>query len=431
MKTLYPKQESACAFFENCHKAKRNTLDTSVVGTGKTVVAVQLAMRLQRPVAVICPKAVVTSWERELAEHNVKPLFVTNYEKIRTGKGQWVSKIGKKIFQWNLPVGTIVMLDESHKMKSPFSQNAQLLISLVQQGFSVHCMSATAAEDPSEMRALGYALNLHALNKPTGQLKSWFSWMMQNGCKQDFWKQWKLMDRGKLKDVRASMYGVTSHRLTVADFPDSFKLNRVFVEPIEFKDKKKIFAAYDDIGFTPEIIEYYIEHNKLPESEFAAVDILRARQLAESFKAPDIVEMAEDLLEQQNSVVIFVNFRETAAAISTALKCPVIEGGQTAADRQSIVDRFQKDEIHCIVVNIAAGGTGLSLHDINGNRARVTLISPSFNAKDFQQVLGRIHRNGAKSDAVQKVLVAAGSIEEAVMKSVQKKIENLETLHGK
>jgi hypothetical protein len=44
--------------------------------------------------------------------------------------------------------------------------------------------------------------------------------------------------------------------------------------------------------------------------------------------------------------------------------------------------------------------------------------------------LGRIHRNGAKSDALQKVLVAAGTIEEHVMKAIRIKTGNLEAIHG-
>ena len=77
-----------------------------------------------------------------------------------------------------------------------------------------------------------------------------------------------------------------------------------------------------------------------------------------------------------------------------------------------------------------AGGTGLSLHDTQGKHPRVSLISPSFSAKNHLQVLGRIHRNGAKSDALQKILVAADSVEEKVMQSIDKKIKNLRALHG-
>ena len=86
MKTLYPKQKEAFDFFSIKQKSGSNTLDTSHVGTGKTVVAGHLAKSLNRPVAVLCPKAVIPSWERELKETGIDPLFVLNYEKIRTGK---------------------------------------------------------------------------------------------------------------------------------------------------------------------------------------------------------------------------------------------------------------------------------------------------------------------------------------------------------
>jgi superfamily II DNA or RNA helicase len=430
MKTLYPKQELAKDFYLNCQRQKINTLDSSSVGTGKTVVAVHLAKELGAPVAVLCPKAVIPAWQREFAEHGVVPTFITNFEKVRNGTTHWMTKVGKKIMRWNLNPDSLILVDEIHKCKGPYTQNAQLVISLVQQGFRVHGMSATAAEDPTEMRALGFLLGLHSLNKPEKGLSSWYSWMMQHGCYQDDWGGWKLSNRSKLALIRQAIYGVNANKLTPADFPDSFRNNRVFVEPTEFKDLKKIDKAYEQLGLTPAIIDEYILNGTVANSEHVLVNILKARQLAESFKVPDIVEMAEDFINGGNSVVIFVNFTDTVNSLCGLLNCPKIDGNQNAAQRQQAIDDFQNDVAHCVVVNIAAGGTGLSLHDIRGERPRISLICPTFNAKDYLQVLGRIHRNGAKSDAVQKVLVAAGTIEEHVMKAIKTKTENLVAIHG-
>jgi superfamily II DNA or RNA helicase len=166
------------------------------------------------------------------------------------------------------------------------------------------------------------------------------------------------------------------------------------------------------------------------DSEHMLVNILRARQLAESFKITDLVEMTDDLVLEGKSVVLFVNFSDTVQTLCQNLNCDRVEGGQSADERQRAIDQFQNDEKHVLVVNIAAGGTGISLHDIKGNRQRVSLICPSFSAKNHLQTLGRIHRNGAKSDAIQKILVANESIEEAVMKSVDKRLGNLNTLHA-
>jgi len=253
--------------------------------------------------------------------------------------------------------------------------------------------------------------------------------MMQFGCTQNQWNAWELRRKTKLSDLNKIMYNKNVKRLTVADFPDSFKQNRVFVEPIAFGSAAKIAKAYKDLDITPEIVTNLLENGTVEDSDWVLVNLLRARQLAESLKAKDTADMAKDYVEQGHSVVLFVNFTETAETLQQLLKCPAIVGGQTADERQKIIDDFQDDKEHVIVVNIAAGGTGISLHDINGNRQRISLISPTFNVKDHLQALGRIHRNGAKSDAIQKILVASDSIEEHVMRVVEQKSDNLNTLH--
>jgi SNF2 family DNA or RNA helicase len=225
------------------------------------------------------------------------------------------------------------------------------------------------------------------------------------------------------------MYSTSTHRLTVDDFPNSFKLNRIFTIPVEFRDNARIVKAYDSLGITPQIVEDYIVNGTVTDSGHVLADITRARMLAESFKVIDIAEMAEDLMAIGKSVVIFVNYKDTVDALRIRLKCDRIDGRQTAADRQRVIDEFQSDQTHCIVVNAAAGGTGISLHDTVGNRPRAALISPTFNCKTYKQVLGRIHRNGGKTDAVQSVLVANGSIEEHVMRSIERRLRNLNTLH--
>ena len=431
MKTLYPKQQDAAGFFIDALMGGKNTIDTSDVGPGKTVLAAYVAKNLKSPVAVICPKSVIPIWERELKEVGIAPVFVMNYERIRMGKTPYMSKKGKKIMKWHLPENTLVLVDEIHKTKGHFTQNAQLVISLTQQGYRIHGMSATACEDPTEMRAIGFMLGLHSLNKSEGYKRSWYSWMLSNGCAQDQWKQWRLISRARLANVKEAIYGVSACKLKIEDFPSSFRDNRVFIEPTQFSNTKEIIEAYDNLGITPSIVEAFIlDESALSDTGCTLVDILRARQIAESFKLHDIASQAKDLLDQDFNVVIFVNFKDSVNVLCQQLKCGRIDGSQSGEERQQVIDDFQSDKTHVVVANIAAGGTGVSLHDVNGKRPRISLISPTFSAKDHLQTLGRIHRNGAKSDTVQKILVAADSIEEKVMETINRKLNNLEALHG-
>ena len=429
VKQLFDRQSEACNFFKDVQSKGFNTLDTSDAGTGKTVVAAHLASSSKRPVAVLCPKQVIPAWERELADAEVEPLFVLNYEKIRTGRTKWMTKKGKMLMTWHLPADVIILADEIHKCKGPYTQNCQLIVSLVDQGFSVHGMSATAAEDPTEMRSLGYMLRLHSLQKATEGKKNWYSWMKQYGCDQDFWGKWYLKTRSSLAQLKPQLYGVSTERLAVADLPDAFRENRIFIEPIEFKNLAKIKSAYKDLGITPEILKEYIETGSVEHSDHVVVNIMKARALSEILKVPDIVEMAEDLILEGISVVIFVSFRATVEALCMKLGCGAIEGGRK--DRQQVIDDFCSDRTHCVVVNTAAGGTGISLHDTRGERPRASLISPQWSAKDHIQVLGRIHRNGMKSDALQKILVANDSVEEVVMESMQRRLSNLDCMNSR
>ena len=429
MKTLFPKQEEAFDFFVYRQTGDQNTLDQSDPGTGKTVVAVKMAKKLGRPIAIICPKAVIPAWRKELEEEGLTATFILNLESLRTGKSGYVTKVGKKTFKWLLDPETLVFVDEIHKCKGPFTQNAGLLIALVQQGYHIHGMSGTSCEDPTEMRPLGLMLDLHSGNERKPGYLRWWPWMKEYGCAKNRYNAWVLEDPQHLPRLREIMYATSTHRLTVDDFPDSFKLNRIFVTPMQFRCNDQIVKAYEELNLTPQIIEDFIEKGTVTDSGHVLSDITRARRLAESLKVPDIAEMAEEIMAEGNSVVLFVNYSETVDALQARLGCDRIDGRQSADERQQVIDEFQADQTHCVVVNSAAGGTGISLHDTLGNRPRVTLITPSFSFKTYMQVLGRIHRNGGKSDAIQYVLVAYRSIEEQVMKSVTKRMDNYNALH--
>lgn len=449
MKTLFPAQEKAVKLLVSSIIERGSALNSSCTGSGKTVMACAVARKLHCPVAVIAPKATLPSWKRELAEWGIDPVFVTNYEKIRNGSAH-LKKISKKIMRWDLPEGTLVVFDECQRAKSPFTQSSQLLISAKMQGVRTLLLSATAAEDPTEMRAIGYALDLHGLNRGTELLPSWDKWMKSFGCFQDQWKNWKAGPVKKLEPLRERLYRDRAVRITERDLPEAFRENWILEDPIEFGAVAKIKKFYEEAGVTTDVIDELLDHIDTFEKEDRAkakdkdakvtmmlTRMLRARQLTEALKVPDIVEMTKDMIEEHKSVVIFVNFRETLDALVPALESTLkmevgfVSGGQKADERQDYVDRFRDDKLRVIVLNSEAGGTGIDgLQDTHGKFPRVSLISLSFNAKTFKQVLGRIHRANSKSDALQKILVASGTIEEYVLKAIHKKLSNLEALHG-
>ena len=403
-------------------------LDSSHTGVGKTVIAAHLATNQTLPVAVICPKIMIPAWERELAEAGVKPLFVTNYEKIRRG-GPLLRKVGKKSYTWLLPEKTLLIWDEVHKCAGAFTANTQMLVAAKQAGHHNLMLSATACQDPTEMRAIGYVLGLHSLNRSEGNLQSWFAWMKSFGCRQDQWRNWIPGPAFKLQSLNRRMYATNCVKLTPRDLPSAFADNHVITEPLAFSATRDIAKFYKEAGITPEILTKLLEGDLKP-SPHVLVEILRARQLAEAAKVPEIVDLVTDAVAEGFSVAVFVCFTDSLKTLQAALPdCAVIHGGQNAEERERDIQRFQSDRCRVIVANVAAGGVGVSLHDQHGTHPRMSLISPSFNLKEHIQMLGRIHRVGAKTPSLQRVLVASGTIEEEVMAALEKKRKSLDTLH--
>ena len=162
------------------------------------------------------------------------------------------------------------------------------------------------------------------------------------------------------------------------------------------------------------------------------VKTLRLRQQAEFCKAETIAQMACDLVEDGYSVFIAVNFTDTRFRIEEHLaakgvKFASIYGGQKESERRQGIEEFQANRIRVMVGMMAACSVALSLHDERHERPRVSLISPGYSASELSQSLGRIRRVGGTT-AVQKIVIAAGSVEERVGRAIERKMNNLAAL---
>ena len=162
------------------------------------------------------------------------------------------------------------------------------------------------------------------------------------------------------------------------------------------------------------------------------VKTLRLRQQAEWCKASVLAEMAANYVEDGYSVFIAISFSDCRRRIENELakrgvKYASIYGGQRDSERQAGIDSFQRNETHVMIGMMQACSVALSLHDELHERPRVSLISPSYSASDVIQALGRIRRVGGTT-VTQKIVLAAGSVEERVAGAVQRKIDCIETL---
>lgn len=413
---LYEYQRPSAEALTRALRTHRVAADCSDTGSGKGIVACEVARRVGGPVAVICPRLMCEVWRDNLRAFGIEPLFCIGYEKLRAGGTEW-GRFEIKRWKWNLPNDTLLIFDENHKCKSPTSQNGKILAA--SKSFRVLMLSATMAQSPLDLKGIGYLLGMH-------NYVGYWKWLRAQGCYPGPFGQ---MIFGKknaekvLLNLHSQIFPEKGYRIRIAELGSAFPETSITAECYEFPNADEVTAAYEEAGA---LLNEAILRG---ESATSAVFQMKARQKAEILKVDGLASMVTDLVEEGNSVVVFVSFRETLSRLREKLGCAGVYGGQGEDERQAAIAAFQRDEARVLICNVTAGSTGISLHDINGRYPRVSLITPTFHAVDLRQCLGRIHRAGGKSKSIQKLVFSKHTPEERIFRRVQAKLNNIDKIN--
>lgn len=421
-----------------------SALDGSDTGTGKSFTALAAAIELKKSPFIICSKKAMHGWRKYCEMMGVYPLMIVNWEMLRTGRlPQFLSKEGKgkaMAFHWQVnPKNTLVIFDEVHRAKTRGTLNSKMLLAARRDNLSVLNLSATAGESPLNLGTLGYVLGL--FNKPSDHIKWAFNYGVRKGQWGGFTFDGKKENTLKLHEA---IYGTgRGSRMRISELGDLFPQNQIISEAYDMENSGAIQKVYEEMRYQLQELRLNMQEDmhkakakaknegsdSAPEVNRLTV-LLRARQKVELLKVPTFIEMAQEFLDEGKSVAVFVNFHETLKAVAEKLETDcVVHGKQSAKESFRSMERFQSDKSRVIVLNIKAGGESISLHDLHGNFPRVSVISPTYSAIELVQALGRIHRAGAKSAALQRIVYAADTIEEEVCERVQAKVQNIRNLN--
>lgn len=409
----------------------RFAINASGTGAGKTVMALASVKALVESgdiehCLIIAPKVSLPQWWSTAEGMGVKNVLLDciNPEKVSKPSG---CAFYTTETMWQIPPKTLVVWDEPHRNASGIKSRATLAMAQLKSYPSAKllAMSATLADSPMKLRALGFWGGMHNFT-----LASFYQWCRLNGCQFEqmnnryvlrFTRN-KAQAKTHMTHVRQS-FGESYVAIPLSDIPNfpeqTLEVLRV---DLRARDKNEIERSYKEMS----------ERMKSKAKNDMA-EIGRCRERIEFSKAEAMAELTLGHLSEEKSVVVFCNFTSARERIGRFLhdnKIPYgeIYGGQKDEDRQSCIDRFQANELHVMIVMTAAGGAALSLHDTKHERPRVSLITPSFNAAEVRQALGRIRRcNGTSVE--QYFVLAANTIEDKVSRKLEAKLDNIDTLN--
>lgn len=412
-------------------------INNSATGTGKTLATIEAARALGMKPLVICPAIVVTQWKHSLECQGLSYCDVISWEKARRGTTPYYvkpRKAGRRIVlgKWNLPQDTLLVLDEFHRAKTYGSLSNVMALTAATQRLPTIMLSATPFITPLDMSVPAtYAGDIR-----DPRLGFW-NWARTHGCTDSFWGgiEFKLTERNraimttlktKLK-APGVLVEIDKEKLDMFFPKDRIEYLSVDVDIKSLRQIKGLEKALNRLDSAWE--ESIEKANERDQDLPVIVELLRLRQQSELAKLPTMAEKAVELLDSGYSVAIFVSFIDSLDTLSELIdkeakkhiEYSEISGKLTGKKRDEQVADFQDNVTRLALVQISAGGTGVSLHDTHGGHPRAALISPDYSIQNLLQAQGRIARLGAKSNTLQFIVTAADTVEERIIEALETK----------
>ena len=490
-KKLLPYQVPHLLQLYECLTIKKRVVDASDTGTGKTYTAIGVAKMLKCRPFIICPKSVISNWIQVCKYFDCEILGIANYEMLKNCKyytenyeivkcpymdkeqvvkekkvdlsesektleliknmrnepmkDHYIQMFQKLIeeekknkeekikdeydtnYKFYLPSDTLVILDEAHRCKNFGSLTNKLLMGLNSNNIRIMMLSATLSDKLECFKPFGAILGFYK------EPKNFPNWIKNKINNYEIINKVPLNikdDTIKLKIIHDSIFPNNGSRMKIKELGDLFPKNNIIANCYYLQNHDEVDKAYQEINNAIKDIK-----NKELKATILT-KILRARQKIEMLKVSLILDLVEEGLDDNKSIVIFVNFRDTLEYLSKYIKdnlnredISYIIGDQKISERDENIKNFQDNNNKIMICMIQAGNVGISLHDIQGGHPRMSIISPSWSGQDMKQVFGRIHRAGSKSPAIQKIVYVAGTYEEKICDILKEKLRNIDGIN--
>lgn len=398
---------------------------------------------------ILCPKIVVENWRREIAANASdvvlaatqclkgtakqrekqlavpnKCIYITNIDTLNTKFWNVLRRM-----PWQ-----VLVVDESHKFKSPTADRTKRLINFSDCVRTKFIMSGSPVLN-SAMDVWAQFRVLHRDIFPENfyVFRQQYFYDHNAGMPTNkYFPDWR--PRPGTREELRRIIGEHSMRITTEEaLPNLPPLVRqsVFVELTA--EQRRLYTEMEETFIT------YLQ-DEACVAEVALTKILRLQQIAvgivktesgevrkvETAKLAALTELLEDLCPQ-HKVIVWTNFVDTYSDIGRVfdeLNFPyvILRGGQSDAERQDAIDRFNNDPtVRGIVANQQAGGVGIGLQAASYS----IYYSKTFNLEHDQQSEKRNHRGGSEiHDHITRIdIVAQDTMDDEITTALRNKAE--------
>lgn len=400
---------------------KKRVLLGHEMGCGKTFISVLVGTSLNMPKLVICPASLRLNWYREIT--NVCPdadvQIQLNAEAPHFGKDWTIIGYGSvaKFLDDLKKYFNCIFVDECHACKAvnnwgnPTSKRAKSVLELAD--VVEYCYPLTGTPLPS------HNIDLYNILK---MLK----------CEAfDFNNKWAFLNfANKFCDPKETYFGKDFSGNSNSDQLHAL-LSNIMVRRLKKDVLPNLKKQRQFIPLDPHFKREYINIEKRlyePEDGDTYMGLaMTGRKMLSMYKLDAAIDLAETLIDAGESVVIVTNFVDSADLLKDHFKdsCCEIRGGMSDQSKQQAIDDFQNKKKTVCVLNMQAGGVGITLTAAH----TMIIIDYAWVPSDMVQVEDRICRTGQTESCMIYYIYCMNSILDSLfIEMISSKSANIDTV---
>ena len=147
------------------------------------------------------------------------------------------------------------------------------------------------------------------------------------------------------------------------------------------------------------------------------VKINELRQVTSQGKYKEAKKWIRNFIGSGEPLLLFAHYTDTTEALADEFDCPKITGSVDADRRGEIVEEFQNGNHDLLVLNIEAGGVGITLTEASN----VAFVEIPWTFAEIEQAEDRTHRIGQKDSVNVHFLLADDTIDREMFSLVREK----------
>lgn len=399
-------------------------------GAGKTAQAIGLIDRLRlRGVLIICPASLRLNWEREIkrwSPNRKVTVLMTGSQEIPAeadvvitsyslaSRFPQAEKLSKQYWDF-------LICDEAHALKSPTSQQTKIILKDIWPK-ALYRLAITGTPVPNGRAAEAFPLFSRMLSRTFGDWKKYCArYCIPKETFHGITYPWS-RNLDELGAIARDCFMVRRSRDEIlSELPEMVRS----IVPLELAGqwvtKAEENIDYDDIIACIEM-----------GAPIQPTHIATARKEVGIIKALPAVDYIKQILTEEEQVVVFCHHVDVFVTLKVGLnKANIssveIHGSTAPVSRQAAVDDFQAGKAQVFLGSITAANTGITLT----KASTVIFVEADWVPSTNEQAEGRIRRIGQKEIMRAIYLVAPDSLDEAILSTVLRKQNDINTLMTK